>query len=90
MPVSPIAITSAQEYKLEPGTWKYKNVLAAAGPTTILLSTDDGATFDAESDGVFTASGSGLLDIGRGDLFKATIQGGDTLTMSLVRGWGKG
>jgi hypothetical protein len=89
MATSPIPVTTAKAIPLEPGTWKIHNVLAAAGPTTVEISTDAGASFEPETDGVFTSSGTALIEIGRGDLFRATIQSGDTMTVSLVRGWGK-
>ena len=89
MATSPILINTTQEYPLEPGEWKFNTVLAAAGPTVIEISTDGGASFQTETDGSLVASSTGILTIGRGDIFRATIQGGDTLTMSLVRGWGK-
>lgn len=89
MATSPISITTATPVPLEPGDWQFNNVLAAAGPTTFQISTDGGSTFRDMTDGVFTASSDGIITIGRGTQFRATIQAGDTLTMSLVRGWGK-
>jgi hypothetical protein len=90
MATSPISITTGDNFPLEPGDWQFNNVLAAAGPTTFQISTDDGLTFRDMTDGVFTASSDGTINIGRGSIFRATIQTGDTLTMALVRGWGKG
>jgi hypothetical protein len=90
MATSPIPIVSGKSTPLEPGLWKLNIIIAVAGPTTVAVSSNEGVSFQTETDGVFTASGTALIEIGRGDLFRGTFQGGDAMTASLVRGWGKG
>ncbi len=70
-----------------PGVYKFVNTMVAAGPTVINIADADptSSALQASTDGTFTASGDGLIELGSG-IISADVTAGDFITLEFVRG----
>jgi hypothetical protein len=76
-------VVDDQEYGLAAGTWQFQ-VVIGTGPTTFEMSDQTGGTFTLMTDGTFSASQDGTMQWGQGNIFKAQLGAGDTVTLSKI------
>jgi hypothetical protein len=68
------------------GVYKFVNTMVAAGPTVLntLGADPSSSTLQPMTDGTFTTSGDGLVELGAGPI-SADIQAGDFMTLEFIR-----
>jgi hypothetical protein len=68
------------------GVYQYVHTMVAAGPTVLnILGADPSSSaLQPMTDGTFTSSGDGLVELGAGPL-SADIQAGDFMTLEFIR-----
>lgn len=70
-------------YSPSKGTYRYTANIAT-GPIVLQISVDGGTTFQNMTNGSIAATEDKLIRFGDGDIVKATIPGGDSITLSQV------
>lgn len=68
---------------LPSGLYQYKATVVT-GPVVLAMSDDDGANFDAITDGSFASDADGVVYISSKNRYQATVPAGDRLTINMV------
>jgi hypothetical protein len=77
-------VVDGEEYGLAAGRWEF-DLTIGTGPTTFEKSKESSGTFKTMTDGTFTVTTEGVFDWGEGNIFKAQLGAGDSLSLAKVR-----
>jgi len=76
-------VVDDQEYGLQAGEWQYEYT-KSTGPILFQMSKESGGTFRTMTDGSINATQDGTFKWGQGNVFKAQLGAGDTLTLARI------